>query len=150
MGRGLQAAPGLVCFDLDGTLTDPGIGITNSVMYALKTFGIDVEDRSRLYKFIGPPLSQSFERFYGFSPEDARAAVEAYRVYFSDKGIFENTVFEGIEALLKTLKSQNRVLALAHPNRRFMRCGFWNIFTWQSILICAAACLAESGRIRGK
>lgn len=83
----------IVLFDLDGTLTDPGIGITNSVMYALKTFGIDVEDRSRLYKFIGPPLSQSFERFYGFSPEDARAAVEAYRVYFSDKGIFENTVF---------------------------------------------------------
>ena len=103
----------IVLFDLDGTLTDPGIGITNSVMYALKTFGIDVEDRSRLYKFIGPPLSQSFERFYGFSPEDARAAVEAYRVYFSDKGIFENTVFEGIEALLKTLKSQNKVLALA-------------------------------------
>ena len=57
----------IVLFDLDGTLTDPGIGITNSVMYALKTFGIDVEDRSRLYKFIGPPLSQSFERFYGFS-----------------------------------------------------------------------------------
>ena len=36
----------IVLFDLDGTLTDPGIGITNSVMYALKTFGIDVEDRS--------------------------------------------------------------------------------------------------------
>ena len=51
-----------ILFDLDGTLTDPGIGITNSVMYALKKFNIDVSDRSDLYKFIGPPLLDSFER----------------------------------------------------------------------------------------
>ena len=43
-------------FDLDGTLTDPGIGITNSVMHALKKYGIEVEDRRELYSFIGPPL----------------------------------------------------------------------------------------------
>ena len=55
-----------ILFDLDGTLTDPGIGITNSVMYALKKFNIDVEDRATLYKFIGPPLLESFEKYYGF------------------------------------------------------------------------------------
>lgn len=103
----------VILFDLDGTLTDPGIGITNSVMYALKTFGIHVEDRCQLYKFIGPPLSQSFERFYGFSPEAAKAAVEAYRVYFGDRGIFENTVFEGIRELLEKLKNQEKVIVLA-------------------------------------
>ena len=43
---------GTVLFDLDGTLTDPGIGITNSVMYALKKYGIEPSDRSELYKFI--------------------------------------------------------------------------------------------------
>jgi phosphoglycolate phosphatase len=57
---------GTILFDLDGTLTDPGIGITNSVMYALKKYGIDVADRSELYKFIGPPLAESFEKYYGF------------------------------------------------------------------------------------
>lgn len=47
-------------FDLDGTLTDPGIGITNSVAYALEKYGIKTDDRTQLYKFIGPPLQDSF------------------------------------------------------------------------------------------
>ena len=56
-----------VLFDLDGTLTDPGLGITNSVMYALEKWGIEVEDRASLYRFIGPPLQDSFMQYYGFS-----------------------------------------------------------------------------------
>ena len=58
----------VLLFDLDGTLTDPGEGITNSVRYALKKFGIEVSDRKELYRFIGPPLAWGFETFYGFSP----------------------------------------------------------------------------------
>ena len=54
-------------FDLDGTITDSALGITNSVMYALKKFGIEETDRTKLYKFIGPPLTESFEKFYGFT-----------------------------------------------------------------------------------
>ena len=77
-------------FDLDGTLTDPGEGITNSVMYALKKMGIDPPDRKELYRFIGPPLSESFQKFYGFSHDDALKAVEYYREYFRPKGILEN------------------------------------------------------------
>ncbi len=56
-----------VLFDLDGTLTDPGRGITNSVAYSLRKFGIEVEDKKELYKFIGPPLYESFMKYYGFS-----------------------------------------------------------------------------------
>lgn len=41
-----------ILFDLDGTLTDPKEGITKSVAYALKHFGIDVEDLDTLCKFI--------------------------------------------------------------------------------------------------
>jgi phosphoglycolate phosphatase len=103
----------VILFDLDGTLTDPGVGITNSVMYALERYGIYVNDRSELYKFIGPPLAQSFERFYGFSEAEAVAAVGAYREYFAEKGIFENEVFEGIEDLLKMLKAQGKKIGLA-------------------------------------
>jgi phosphoglycolate phosphatase len=56
----------VILFHLDGTLTDPGIGITNSVMHALKKYGIEVEDRKSLYKFIGPPLIDSFEKYFDF------------------------------------------------------------------------------------
>ena len=84
-----------IFFDLDGTLTDPGIGITNSVMYALDKFGIH-ENRENLYRFIGPPLVDSFMEFYGFSEDKARKAVEYYREYFSVTGLFENKVYDGI------------------------------------------------------
>ncbi|MBQ6439746.1 MAG: HAD hydrolase-like protein [Mogibacterium sp.] len=100
-------------FDLDGTLTDSGIGITNSVMYALEKFDIHVSDRKELYPFIGPPLTDSFKKYYGFSEKDALQAVEYYREYFRAGGIFENAVYEGIPEMLGELKSGNAVIALA-------------------------------------
>ncbi|MEE0929861.1 MAG: HAD family hydrolase [Acutalibacteraceae bacterium] len=103
----------VVLFDLDGTLVDTGLGITNSVMYSLKKFGIEVKERQSLYKFVGPPLHKSFEKFYGFSSEKAMQAVEYYREYYKNKGMFEITVYNGIENLLKTLKSTGKTLAVA-------------------------------------
>ncbi|EEG74445.1 HAD family hydrolase [[Clostridium] hylemonae] len=102
-----------ILFDLDGTVTDPGIGITNSVMHALRKFGIIEEDRSRLYKFIGPPLADSFRQFYEFSEEETARGIEYYREYFTDKGIFENEVYEGMEELLAALNRQGRKLIIA-------------------------------------
>lgn len=102
-----------VLFDLDGTLTDPGIGITNSVMYALDKFGITVEDRTALYKFIGPPLLQSFMGFYGFNERMAEQAVVYYREYYKEKGIFENRIYEGIPELLEYLGTLGKTLLIA-------------------------------------
>jgi phosphoglycolate phosphatase len=102
-----------ILFDLDGTLTDPGLGITNAVMYALDKFGIKAEDRSSLYKFIGPPLWDSFEQFFGFSKEEAETAVQYFREYYNVTGIFENTPYDGIHALLKSLKDVGGTLAVA-------------------------------------
>ncbi len=99
--------------DLDGTLTDPGMGITNSVMYALRKFGIEVADRSELYCFIGPPLADSFQKYYGFDREKADRAVAYYREYFRDKGIFENEAYPGIADVLSTLKKAGAVVTLA-------------------------------------
>ena len=99
--------------DLDGTLTDPGMGITNSVMYALRKFGIEVIDRSELYCFIGPPLADSFQKYYGFDEEKADQAVAYYREYFRDKGIFENEAYRGIAEVLGALKEKGAVIALA-------------------------------------
>ncbi len=102
-----------IFFDLDGTLTDPGQGITNSVAYALKKYGIDETDRKKLNKFIGPPLIDSFMCFYGFEPERAKEAVAFYREYFAPHGIFENEVYSGIPELLKALKAKGMRLYIA-------------------------------------
>ena len=100
-------------FDLDGTLTDPGIGITNSVMYALKKFDIIEPDRRKLYPFIGPPLLESFQKYYGFTEIQANDAIEYYREYFRAGGIFENSVYEGIPEMLGDLKRREVFIALA-------------------------------------
>lgn len=102
-----------IFFDLDGTLTNPAEGITNSVAHALKYYGISVSDKTQLYKFIGPPLAQSFSEFYGFSPEKAKEAVEKYREYFADTGIFENKVYDYIPEVLENLKKAGFSLAMA-------------------------------------
>ena len=99
-------------FDLDGTLTDPAIGITNSVMHALEKYDIHVEDRSELYPFIGPPLDYSFKTFYGFSDEQAVQAIKYYREYFSVTGLFENSVYDGIPEMLRALKDKGLRLAI--------------------------------------
>lgn len=103
----------LILFDLDGTLTDPGLGITNAIIYALKNWNIEVEDRSTLYPFIGPPLVESFQKFYGFTPEQAQEALLKYREYFSETGLYENEVYEDIPELLETLKSAGFLLGVA-------------------------------------
>lgn len=102
-----------VFFDLDGTLTDPGEGITNSVMFALKRFGIEVTDRRKLYPFIGPPLTDSFMEYYGFSHEQAMLAIKYYREYYEPTGIFENKLYGGISDMLKALKAAGKTLVLA-------------------------------------
>ncbi len=103
----------LILFDLDGTLTDPGIGITNSVAYALNKYGIEVQDKTELYKFIGPPLIDSFVNYYGFSYEQAQEAVAYYREYYAETGIFENRVYDGIETLLQQLTDAGKRICLA-------------------------------------
>ena len=102
-----------ILFDLDGTLTDPGIGITNSVMYALEKFGIEVKERASLYKFIGPPLLDSFQNFYGFTKEESELALKYYREYFRPKGIYENHVYDGVEDLLRELKASGKKMIVA-------------------------------------
>lgn len=100
-------------FDLDGTLTDPGIGITNSVMYALEKYGIEISERTSLYKFIGPPLAESFIKYYGLSEADAEKCVGFYREYFSVKGLYENAVYEGVPRMLDMLKEAGASMILA-------------------------------------
>lgn len=93
-----------ILFDLDGTLTDPGQGITNSVIYSLNKMGIEETDRQKLYKFIGPPLVDSYMKYYGFEKETADKAVELYREYFKVKGLYENEVYDGVSEMLYDIR----------------------------------------------
>ena len=102
-----------ILFDLDGTLTDPMVGITSSVQYALEKFGIHVKYLKDLIPFIGPPLDDSFQEFYGLSKEDAGKAVEYYRERYSTTGIFENCPYPGVEKLLQELRRKKYLLAVA-------------------------------------
>ena len=104
---------GVLLFDLDGTLTDPSVGITNSVMYALRHMGVEPPERRTLYKFIGPPLMDSFAQEYGFSQEEARQAISWYREYFQDRGIFENAPYPGIADVLHALRGTGKRLLVA-------------------------------------
>lgn len=79
-----------ILFDLDGTITDPKIGITNSVKYALSKFDINNVKEEDLTKFIGPPLTDSFMDFYDFTKEQSEKAIDFFREYFTVKGLYEN------------------------------------------------------------
>ena len=102
-----------ILFDLDGTLTDSSKGIINSIIYALEKYDINDYEMSLLRKFLGPPLHESFEKFFGFDKEKSLQAVKFYREYFSTKGLFENEVYCGITNLLQNLKENGKTLIVA-------------------------------------
>ena len=102
-----------ILFDLDGTLTDPKLGITTCVQYALKSFGIEENNLDKLEPFIGPPLLDSFKEFYGFSHEQAMQGQEKYRERFAVTGWLENEMYPGIDMMLKTLSERGVKLAVA-------------------------------------
>ena len=102
-----------VLFDLDGTVTDPEEGITKSVQYALQHFSIEVQERRELYKFIGPPLKDSFMEFYGFTEQQAGEALLKYRERFEVTGWRENVVYDGMEKLLRHLRCRGKRIMLA-------------------------------------
>ncbi len=99
-------------FDLDGTLTDSAPGIVRSAKYALSHFGISLDDTVML-KFIGPPLMESFQKLCGLNEEDSKEAIRLYREYFAVKGMFENSVYDGVFEMLDSLRRQGKILAVA-------------------------------------
>lgn len=102
-----------VLFDLDGTLTDSRVGITRSVAYALRQFGIHVDNYDTLTPFIGPPLMESFQSIYHFDENQSRLASRHYRHYFLDRGWAENSVYSGIPSLIQDLHRQGVHLYVA-------------------------------------
>ncbi len=102
-----------ILFDLDGTLTASGIGITKCVQHALAKMGHPENDLKKLEIFIGPPLITQFMEYLNISKEEAEQAVAYYRERYTTVGIFENELYPNVEKLLKTLKDNNYTLAVS-------------------------------------
>lgn len=103
----------VILFDLDGTLSDPKVGITKSVQYALGKMGIIEPDIDKLDCFIGPPLQVSFAEYYDLDDVNSHQAIEYYRERFKDQGMFENEIYAGISALLEILTNESIKLVVA-------------------------------------
>ncbi len=91
-----------ILFDLDGTLTDPKIGVIACIRFALSKLDIEIDQDIDLESFIGPPLRDTFRELCG-NDEIAENAVSIYRERFSTKGLFENQVYDGIPECLNRL-----------------------------------------------
>ena len=108
-----------IFFDLDGTLTESGEGITKSVQYALEKLGVSASDLEPLKVFVGPPLLDQFMKYAGFDKETAQKGIEYYRERYSEKGMYENTVYPGVENALAELKRRGYRLAVASAKPTF-------------------------------
>lgn len=105
-----------IIFDLDGTLIDPKVGQINSVKYALKHFDINESNEEKLCKFIGPPLKESFSKYYNFNETQIKVGIEKYREYFIERGIKEANVYNGIIPMLSILKQNGKKIIIATSN----------------------------------
>jgi phosphoglycolate phosphatase len=106
-------------FDLDGTLTDPFAGITESILYALDRLGRPKPERESLHWCIGPPLQESFKKLLGTDDEKmAEVALAHYRERFGSVGLFENEVYEGIPEALGALQANDSALYVATSKPR--------------------------------
>ena len=108
-----------IFFDLDGTLTESGEGITKSVQYALEKLGVSAPELEPLKVFVGPPLLEQFMKYAGFDKETAQKGIEYYRERYSEKGMYENTVYPGVENALAELKRRGYRLAVASAKPTF-------------------------------
>lgn len=103
----------VVLFDLDGTLIDSSEGITKSCQHTMKHYGMEETDLNSFRRFIGPPLSESFMNFYGFSEEKALEAVRIYRERYNTIGLFECCLYPGVKECLQALKAAGYLISVA-------------------------------------
>ncbi|WP_315505205.1 HAD hydrolase-like protein [Oribacterium parvum] len=101
-----------ILLDLDGTILDSGSGIMKSIQYVLDHFSMYHEPEEKLRKFIGPALIDSFMNFYGFSKEKAEEAVEYFRDYYPEKGMFDAFIYPGMRECIEKMAGDGKKLVL--------------------------------------
>ncbi len=138
-----------VLFDLDGTVADSAAGIFNCVRYALSSLGKEIPDDTALRGFLGPPLFWSFRNICGLDCETAEKAIKLYRSRYEKCLISENSLFEGVEDMLKKLKAEGIKTAMATSKPQFFAeriVDSFNIRSYFSAVCGAAPDDKESGK----
>ncbi len=101
-------------FDLDGTISNPEVGILNGYKYTFDKLGLPIPDDAVLRTLIGPPLRIVFEHTYGLSSTQADFAIQTYRTYYNELGgAYENTLYDGMYEMLHLLHQQKNTLHIA-------------------------------------
>lgn len=108
---------GTIFFDLDGTLTDPKDGITRCIQYALETMGVPAPATKDLLWCIGPPLRASLAQLLG-AEDRADEALALYRERFTEIGLYENTLYDGVPQMLEDLRQGGKRLYVATSKPR--------------------------------
>lgn len=104
-----------ILLDLDGTLTDPKVGITASARYGLNKVGHPIPETDNIDWIIGPPLKASLAKLMNVDVDNplAEQALLGYRERFATTGLYENLVFDDVATTLKSLKVRGYKLYLA-------------------------------------
>ena len=136
----------IILFDLDGTLSDSGPGIMHSVRYALAKYGIAGESEEALRRFVGPPMIESYMKFYGFDHEQAVQALAYYREDYLAGAIYMNTPYEGMEETLKSLKAAGKTLVVATGKPTSMAEDVLRHFGWEGYFSYIAGATMDESR----
>jgi len=102
-----------ILFDLDGTIVDSAPGITASLTHTFWKLGLPVPSPEELISFVGPPIMDSFRDRAGFTPEQSHRALAIYREDYFQKGVFNASVYPGIEDVLSAIHESGIPLSLA-------------------------------------
>lgn len=95
---------GWLIFDLDGTISDPFVGISRSINYAFESLSLASVDPERIRPLIGPPLTEIFSHFLGEVPEtQMRELVAAYRERYATIGYRENRLYDRMHDVILEL-----------------------------------------------
>lgn len=141
----------LILFDLDGTLSDPIVGIGRSINHALSHFGYPERELHELAVHIGPPLDHAFKSITGIeAPDELAAFVVKYRERYGEVGYSENALYDGVPEALRTLSQAGVPLGVCTSKRvdfaeqilhmfglrsyfRFVSGGEIGVHKWQQI-----------------
>lgn len=137
-----------VFFDLDGTLTESAPGITTSIAYSLKHWGIEVKDLTELYPFVGPPLYDSYMKYYGFTKEESEEAVRIFRSFYNKEGLFISSVYPGVVELLEKIKASGRKIMLATSKPEVTAIRILEHFDLMKYFDVAAGATEDSSRVK--
>ncbi|WP_088042408.1 HAD family hydrolase [Bacillus sp. EAC] len=140
----------IILFDLDGTLTDPKVGIVNSIKYALHKMKKPGLIELDLLKFIGPPIQHSFANICHMNEEEVQQAVHYYREYFSKNGMMENKLYDGIRELLNALHKEGKKLLVATSKPTVFAVQIVNYFQLENYFIEVVGSELDGTRIDKK